>query len=240
MLFQMCYGPEIQTIFESIRRNPGLSRCQLKHTYQYQEEGDISSLIDGALVILKDLNYIHDENGFLYSNDVDWKVTDIFRKLNRISQTEEEETLNFVFSTMYDQVFVKPDKMFVVNIHYQVNSKFSKTMVGHEKINAWKRIMEFLGLGRRVYSGFYALPQLSLLQEIVREAGEYEGGLQPYCERVIQPILPCITSQGNIFKGILYGLLALNDQRIIEISCKQDLPYKSYGPNHEWNWIKVQ
>ncbi|NRR19750.1 hypothetical protein [Brevibacillus sp. MS2.2] len=240
MLFQMCYGPELKAIYESIRQNPGQSRSHLKNSYQYENEGDITSLIDGALTMLKDLNFIHEEDGNIYSKDGrDWRVIDVFRELSHISEFEEGETLNRIFSNLYDQVFVKPDQLYVVNIHYQINSILSKTMVGREKINAWKRIMEYFGLGRRVYSGFYALPHLALLHEIILESGEWEGGLHPFCENVINPILPCITSEGNIFRGMLYGLIALNDQKVIEISNKQDLPYKSYGPNHQWNWIKI-
>lgn len=240
MLFQMCYGPEIEAIYESIRQGSGMNRSQLKSAYQYREEGDITSLIDGTLTILKNLRFIYEENGKMYSSEGrEWKVTDVFRELTKISEQEESETLNLVFATLYDQVFVKPDKIFVDNIHYQVNSLLSKIMVGHEKINAWKRIMEFLGLGRRVYSGFYALPHLSLLREIILEVRGWEGGLHPFCENVIQPTLPCITSGGSIFRGMLYGLLALNDEKIIDITYKQDLPFKSYGPNHQWNWIKI-
>ncbi|MFG0216648.1 hypothetical protein ACFU8X_26690 [Brevibacillus porteri] len=240
MLFQMCYGPELKVIYESIRQNPGLNRNHLKNDYQYKEKGDISSLIDGALTMLIDLNFIHEDEGYMYvKDDRDWRVTSVFKELSNISKCEERETLNFIFSSLYDQVFVKPNQLFVTNIHYQINSSLSKMMVGHEKINAWKRIMEYFGLGRRVYSGFYALPNLALLHEIIMEVGEWEGGLHPFCENVINPILPCITSEGNIFRGMLYGLIALNEEKIIEVSNKQDLPYKSYGPNHQWNWIKI-
>jgi hypothetical protein len=237
----MCYGPEIQAIYESIRREPGQTLSQLVEKYQYQRDGDISSLVTGALTMLKDLQFIHqDETRYLPISNHRWSVTDVFRKLNEISKTENDETLDYIFSSLYDELFVKPDKMFIVNIHYHVNSKFTKTMIGHEKVNTWKRIMEFFGLGRRVYSGFYALPHLSLLRQIVSEIGDWEGGLHPFCERNIHPIIPCLTFEGNIFKGLLFGLLELNNQKIIEVSHKQDLPFKSYGQNYEWNWIKVK
>jgi hypothetical protein len=235
----MCYGPELESIFETIRRQPGQDITMLKQNYQYVKEGDITSLIDSALTMLEDLEFVRREGTRYFTlEDRSWSNKEVFLKLQRISQLNDE-SLNYVFASLYEQIFVKPDRMFATNIHYQINSKFTKTMVGHEKINAWKRMMECWGLGRRVYSGFYALPHLTLLQEIISEIGEWEGGLHPFCDKNIKPILPCVTSEGNIFRGTIYGLMALHDQNVLEISYKQDLPYKSYGPNNEWNWIKI-
>ncbi|MGY5484118.1 hypothetical protein [Paenibacillus sp. ALE2] len=242
MLFQMCYGPEIEAIYETIRNHSGLDTQTLRQNYQYSEEGDISSLIDGALTILLDLHFIRkEESGLVAIKDRSWSNKEVFSRLADISRTEigNDESLNFVFSSLYNQVFVKQDKMFVTDIHYYVNSRFTRTMVGHEKINAWKRMMECWGLGKRVYTGFYALPHLSLLQEIIEEIGDWEGGLHPFCEKYIHPILPCITSEGRIFRGMVFGLMGLHNKSL-EISYKQDLPFKSYGPNQEWNWIRLR
>lgn len=242
MLFQMCYGPEIEAIYETIRRYPGLTTQALRQNYQYTEEGDISSLIDGAITVLLDLQFIRkDETGLTVIEDRLWSNKEVFKRLQDIIRSENEQSfsMNHIFSTLYDQAFVKPDKMFATNIHYYVNSRYERTMVGHEKINAWKRMMECWGLGRRVYSGFYALPHLSLLQEIINDVGEWEGGLHPFCEKFIHPILPCITEEGQIFKGTIFGLMGLHN-KCLEISYKQDLPFKSYGPNQEWNWIQLR
>lgn len=242
MLFQMCYGPEIESIYETIRKNPVVDVQTLKQNYQYNEEGDISSLIDGALTILLDLHFIRkEERNLIVTEDKCWSNQEVLSRLRSISQSEtnNDENLNFVFSSLYEEIFVKQDKMFVTNIHYHVNSRFMKTMVGHEKINAWKRMMECWGLGRRIYTGFYALPHQSLLKEIVLNVGEWEGGLHPFCEKYIHPIFPCITSEGMIFRGVIFGLMGLHN-KAVEISYKQDLPFKSYGPNQEWNWIQLR
>lgn len=239
MLFQMCYGPEIRSIYEIIRREQKQTIHELKEKFQYSGEGDITSLIDGALVLLKDLQFVNQENQVYFPVEPQWSVIEIFKKLRAISQVKQEDSLNYVFSTLYEELFVKPDRLFLVNMHYHINSKFDKTMVGHEKVNAWKRIMEYFGLGRRVYAGFYALPHLGLLKEILSAVGPWEGGLHPFCENKLHPIIPCITGDGNVFKGLLFGLVSLNDQGYIELSYKQDLPFKAYGPEHQWNWIKV-
>lgn len=239
MLFQMCYGPEIRSIYEIIRCEERQSILELKEKFQYSREGDITSLIDGALVLLKDLQYIGQENQVYFPVEQQWSVIEIFKKLRVISHQKEEESLNYVFSSLYEEIFVKPNRLFLVNLHHQINSKFQKTMVGREKVNAWKRLMEYFGLGRRVYSGFYALPHLEFLKEIISSVGPWEGGLHPFCEKMVHPIIPSITADGNVYKGLLFGLVALNDIGYIELSYKQDLPFRTYGSERQWNWIKV-
>lgn len=241
MLFQMCYGPEIESIYNSIKGCPGQNVTQLKKIYQYTNDGDITSLIESAVIVLEDLKFIRKEESHLFvTEDLEWSNKEVLRRIQTVCKSESrgDESLNYTFTSLYEHLFVKPDTMFITNIHYQVNNKFNKTLVGHEKINAWKRMMECWGLGRRVYSGFYALPHLTLLQDIIKKVGEWEGGIHPFCEKYIQTYLPCITSDGNIFKGTIFGLVHLHNMKFIELSFKQDLPYKSYGKNNEWNWIK--
>jgi hypothetical protein len=236
----MCYGPEIKSIFECMQKEPGLTVNDLKERYQYKVDGDIKSLIDGVLIFLRELDFIEQENEQYYVKTSGWSSVALFIRLNEIVKQSNEDSLNYVFASLYDKMFVKPDKLFMNNLHYQINSNYEKTLIGHEKINAWKRIMECYGLGRRVYSGFYALPRLEILTEIILEIGPWEGPLHQYCEKHVNLILPCMTNEGNVFKGLLYGLNMLSEKGIIEINNKQDLPYKSYGPDHMWNWIKTE
>lgn len=239
MLFQMCYGPEIRTIFECINRGNASSSIELKSIMQYQDNGDISSLIDGVIVFLKDIGFIEQKDQMLVPLIPEWSPLQVLKKLKELSSISDGDSLNYIFTNIHDRLFVKPNRMFLVNIHYHVNSCFPKTMVGHEKINAWKRVMEYMGVGRRVYSGFYALPQLELIKEILREVGTWEGGLHPFCEKYIDPVFPCITSDSKVYNGILFALVALSETGFLKITHKQDLPYKSYGPNFEWNWIEI-
>lgn len=240
MLFQMCYGPEIQTIFESILRQPGKTVGDLKHEFQYKQDGDIKSLIEGVITFLEEVKYVNRTEEGIIPLEKEWDRLRLFRNMREISRHEPIDSLNYVFTTLYDQLFVKPDRMFLTNMHHHINSKFERTLVGHEKINAWKRMMECFGLGRRAYTGFYALPQISLLKELVQHISSWEGPLHQYCETHIEPTLPCLTTEGNVYSGLIFGLAYLNSIGYIELSQKQDLPFKSYGPNHEWNWIHIK
>ncbi len=124
MLFQMCYGPEIKSIYEMITKYPGLKVEDLKKKFQYQPEGDISSLIESVAIFLKELEVVHQEEGKLFSKGNRWDVVDIFRVLRLISTTAEKESLNFAFASLYDTLFVKPDRLFLTDMHYHVNVHF--------------------------------------------------------------------------------------------------------------------
>lgn len=238
MLFQMCYGPEIVSIYEHIRSRSGVTLDELCQSYQYRPDGDIRSLIEITLTFLSDLALIADREEQYVALGTGWDDLAFFSKLNQIGQEETPDSLNHVFARMFYQLFVVPDRMYIRNVHYHVNQQFEKTVVGQEKVNAWKRIMECFGLGYRAYSGFYALPQLRLMELFLNRSGQWEGPLQQYCEEHIDPILPCVY-QGRIYSGILAGLNFLDKRGQIKLSRKQDLPYPSYGPDHGWNWIQV-
>ncbi|WP_438447077.1 hypothetical protein [Gorillibacterium sp. sgz5001074] len=239
MLFQMCYGPEIRTIYECIQKGEANNIRDLKDKMQYQDDGDISSLIESTIVFLKDLEFIEQREHSYHPMVPNWSTLHALLKFRELAKVSEANSLNYIFASIYEEFFVKPNKLFISNIHYHVNSSFPKTMVGHEKINAWKRIMEYFGIGRRAYAGFYALPQIELIIEIIRKIGPWEGGLHPYCEQFIDPILPCMTKDGKVFNGLLFGLVALSERGHIKVEMKQDLPFMSYGPNYEWNWIRI-
>lgn len=243
MLFQMCYGPEIESIYESLRKNPGLDVASLKTKFQYVDSGDITSLIECGLTVLMDLEFVYkDKSKFFVIQDKPWCNKEVFLKLRTISMSETVpiDSLDKIFASLFEWLYVKPDRLFVSNIHYQINSRLMKTVIGHEKVNAWKRMMECWGLGRRIYSGFYALPQLSLMKSIIKGNEAWEGGLHPFCENVIHPIIPCLTSDGNIYRGVIFSLMALHQEGWLQMSYVQDLPYKSYGPKNEFNWIKME
>lgn len=239
MLFQMCYGPEIESIYSTIHRHPGVTTSELKEWFQYNLEGDISSLIEGTINFLKDINFIKTQDKRLYSKVEEWNITNVLTELNLISTEEEEESLNYIFTRMYYELFIKSDELFIEDIYYETNLIFNNS-VGQEKINAWKRMMEFFGLGYRVYGGFYALPHPSLLIKIIEKYKGWEGPVQTFCQSHLSTIIPC-EYKGRIYKGVVYGLQNLHTEGVIQLQYKQDLPYTVFQESQgQWNWIKIK
>lgn len=239
-LFQICYGPEIELIYKLIQKNPGIKFADLVKKIQYEEEGDISSLVEAVEKFLLNLDFIKvDENKSLWPLEDTFTKLGIVKRINEISLSiSDSANPNFVFSSMYFQIFVTRNQLFVKDLHYQTNLLFEKIMVGQEKINAWKRMMEFFGLGYRVYGGFYALPHPEIMKDLINENENWEGPIQSFFETIINPIIPCINN-GEVYLGMIYALLNLNKKNNVVFSKKQDLPFYSYGENKEWNWMEI-
>lgn len=240
-LFQICYGPEIGAILQTVQRYPGISREALITKYQYQPEGDISSLMDAALIFLINLNYIEIDSlkNVWPLKETEVKIINYHERLKEIAEeTSNPADPNYVFSNMYYQLFVVPNQLYVKDIHYEANLKFEKLAISQEKVNAWKRIMEYFGLGYRVYGGFYALPHIHLMEMSVKKIGEWEGPLQVLFEKKLDPFIPCVY-KGTVFNGMIYSILNLGKGNTLKLSKKQDLPYQSFGEQKQWNWVKL-
>lgn len=239
-LFQICYGPEIESIFNVIKKYPGISISGLVEKFQYSDQGDISSLVDAVLNFLINLNFIKiDENKKIYPTNKHISKLNIIKRLSEIArETNDPSNPNYVFSSIYYQIFVTQNQLFVKDLYYQTNLEFEKCLVSQEKINAWKRMMQFFGLGYRVYGGFYALPHNELMTEMLKENENWEGPIQIFLENHIDPYIPCIYN-GNAYLGVVFSLLNLGNNGYISLSKKQDLPYHSYGEKKEWNWMRI-
>jgi hypothetical protein len=241
-LFQICYGPEILAINNTIYSEPGVTRKEIIENYQINHGNDISSLVDAVLNFLLNLELIKfdQEKGLWPESDYSLEKLDYIVRLNKIKNNLSDiSDHNLVFSRIYYDSFVIPNQLFVKDLYYVTNLNYEKVVISHEKINAWKRIMEYLGLGFRMYGGFYALPQPTLMKDIVNRIGSWEGPLQQYFEKQIHKYIPC-NHNGSLFRGVVFSILNLNDYENVTLSKKQDLPFSSFGDNYEFNWIKVK
>ncbi|MBN9653289.1 hypothetical protein J0K78_03345 [Halobacillus sp. GSS1] len=240
-LFQLCYGPEIHSIFHTIQSYPNIRKEELVNKFQYKQDGNIDSLIEETLQFLDSLKVINiNENKEIKACETNLDVVDILKKLNLISERSNNPgDPNYVFTNIYIDLFVKPNQLFIGDLHYEINKHYELVSISKEKVNAWKRMMEYFGLGYRYNGGFYALPNYNLLKSIIRRIGKWDGPLQQFFERVIYPIIPCLY-KGDIYRGIVFGLLYLNKVGLVQLSRKQDIPFGSFGGNNEWNWITVR
>jgi hypothetical protein len=240
-LFQICYGPEIGEVLQTVQKYQGISKEDLINKYQYHPEGDISSLVDAALNFLVNLNFINIDNSkniWAINGDVVNELSIIFRLKEITDQSDNLSDPNYIFSSMYYQLFVVPNQMYLKDLYYEANVTFNKLAISLEKVNAWKRIMEYLGLGYRVYGGFYALPHFNLMSRVIQEIGNWEGPMQLLFEEKINPIVPCVYN-GKVFNGFLFSVINMYKVKMIDLSKKQDLPYTSYGEKKQWNWVEI-
>src|SRR5690242_3776651 len=111
MLFQMCYGPEIKSIYEMIRKHPGCTVGELREWFQYQREGDIKSLIEGVVTFLTDLELVTSKEGGLWSDGREWDGLEVFLRLRQVARHTDESSLDHVFAMLHYELFVKPNRL---------------------------------------------------------------------------------------------------------------------------------
>ncbi|MEC1071406.1 hypothetical protein [Priestia megaterium] len=209
--------------------------------FQYNSEGDITSLVEAVVQFLYSLGAIDiNDKKQISSKETQLDVIDIHLQLSKIAQNlNEPSNPNYIFATMFYELFVKSNNLFIHDLHFETNNRFKRISISQEKINAWKRMMEYFGLGYRYNGGFYALPQYKLIKDLINYIGDWEGPLHVFFEDKVHPIIPCVY-KGNVYNGIIFSILNLNSSHQIQLTRKQDLPFQSYGEKSEWNWITVR
>ena len=100
--------------------------------------------------------------------------------------------------------------------------------LSQEKMQAWRRVMEFLGVGKRVGMGFYCSYSPTLLLEILNSRGPQQSSLQSFFETGLVTFLPFETSSHGAAHAVLEPLRSLALAGKISLISRQDSPSKAY------------
>lgn len=254
MLFLTVYGPELESLFLYIHKCRGMnvevSREQLYSVYlphlPSTSKGQTKN-IDDALHYLKAAKLITGDKAYtslLQERELTLPFATLllqkFRHLESIAPNLS--AIDHLYITLLEQLYVNPNKMWVSDVHTIANQLELARRIGglsQEKINAWKRVMEFLGLGYRVGSGFYCLYQPELLHTIARRWMRTEGTLQDFFEGHLQAWLPCLSARGEVALPIAHALEQLARDGRIRLYPKQDSPAKPYFGIHRLKGIEI-
>jgi hypothetical protein len=139
--------------------------------------------------------------------------------------------LDLLYITLLEQLFIAPNRVWISDLHSVTNQLELAQQVGgvsQEKIGAWKRVMEYLGVGYRIGGGFYCLYRPDLLEAIIRRWALSEGTLQEFFEQHLQSWVPSLTSRGDAPLSVTYGLEWLARRGKIRLVPKQDSPSRPY------------
>lgn len=254
MLFLTVYGPELESIFtfiyKSTRMQIEVTREQIYEAYLPQSskpsKGQTKNIED-ALGFLKAAHLIQGDK--LYSSCISETEAMLpfpvlllrqFRLLEQISL--QLSPLDLLYIRMLDCLFISPNQMWVSDLHTAVNQLDLAQQVGgvsQEKVGAWKRVMEFLGVGYRISNGFYCLYQPELINVIARQWTETEGDLQDFIERHLQQWIPCLTARSEIAFSTSYTLEHLVKNGSLSLFTKQDSPSRPYFGNRHLRGIKL-
>lgn len=244
MLFRTVYGPELAAIFNYIQKQ---NEQQVYPTKEMlfdcfiprlsPDQFQTSQNVEDALSFLSSAQVIEYELG--------WRVTPIasstpipFRllvlmQIQRIStgQIPEQHPLDPIYGQILSELFVSPDKTYIDNLHLEVNRlSIVRTNGGlsKEKLQAWKRVMQFFGIGVRVQNGFLCSYTPLIINQIVSMWEKEQGTLQEFIENHFSRFLPCTNRNGEIAKCAANTLLWLHEQGQINLLPLQDSPTRFY------------
>lgn len=254
MLFPTVYGPELESLFRyihSLARDRAVSRAQIYAAYVPQrllpQKGQTKNIED-ALGFLKAARLIAGEQSF--SSCVPEAEAALpfaalllrgFRQLEL--QAPQLPLLDLLYIQMLDRLFISPDRPWISDLHTAANQLDLAHQVGgvsQEKIAAWKRVMEFLGVGYRVGNGFYCLYQPELIATIAHQWARSEGTLQDFFERHLQHWIPCLTARSDVAYAASHPLEWLARHGSLALFPRQDSPSRPYFRDHQFRGIRLQ
>lgn len=243
MLFKTVYGPELQTIAEYIATKPSVTKEKIIHTFVPSINGNLGNTtnLEDALAFLTSAHIIDKNANGTYENQC-MNTPFHARLLACLRQIQQDSSLRVHpadgwYYEIIDRLFVQPDEVLQFGLHKKINALISTEQFSEERINAWKRVLEFAGVGRRIYSGFLCNYHPKRIQEIITLWTETEGPLQLFLEKHFDTFLPWKTKNAEMSRALSIPLEYLHTQGILTLSLKQDLPHRSYIKHNRSNWI---
>ncbi len=243
MLFLTVYGPELESIFWYVYKYThqagSVDREQLYSVYlphAAQASKGQTKNIEDAINYLKATGLIGGDSAyFTRQSNIDIDIPFAALLLRQFRQLEHHSPqlslLDLLYITLLEQLYILPDRLWISDVHAAVNQLELAQQVGgvnQEKIGAWKRVMEFLGIGYRMGSGFYCLYQPKLLHAIAWRWVMTEGTLQEFFEEHLQSWIPSLTARGEAAQSVFYALEQLEQDRKIRLLPKQDSSSRPY------------
>lgn len=246
MLFKTVYGSELFGLFEFLSLKGAKSKEVLYKSFIPVIDGKQSSNanLDDALSFLITSGIVEKNEIGLFKTTIKQMnfLSALLQKLRAIQlgviKTEDE--MNPWFFRIIDELFIKPNCNYLSSVHQNANQISIEFTFSDERINAWKRVSEFIGLGQRIGAGFCCTYQYRVWDLLLREWNKDEGPLQEFFEQHFDNYLPWRDAKGNVNKMVFESMLYLDKEGIITLSKKQDLPNRSYGNGHLYNWIIKQ
>jgi len=251
MLFRTVYGPELEAIYRYVieRNAQGIhpQRADIHATFiPRRPDGGFppTQNVDDALAFLKSARMMEEADGY-YARETMPGVPfaiQVLRALRRIERKEKhpDHPVDPLYSLLLTELFIKPDRLFVQDVHAEANQLRSVQAVGglsREKIGAWKRVVEFLGVGRRVVGGFLCTYSPDLVVAVLAHWDSGRGTIQSFLEDWFDRVLPYARADGDLSRAVSAPLTNLANQGQIDLFPLQDSPTRPYFGRHQYRGI---
>lgn len=216
MLFRTVYGPELASIYAFVSKRGAVSKKALEHWFVQTEvqRAEVTNLEEAIsfLVTLRLLLRHADEPEMLAATPVSDFRLGVLQRLYDAAESHSgvEHPLDPWFYRILSECFIRPNRAFIPQLHEAVNTLDIPVPCSEEKVTAWRRVMEYLGCGRRVGPGFVALYQPELLEAIMRK-WKSEGALEEFLHFAEQYV-PALTATGDMALSIAVPLQVLESR----------------------------
>lgn len=242
MLFRTVYGPELEAIYNYIVKcniqnvNPSKTEiCTMLMLPQTEGKSVSEQSVEDALAFLKSAHLITEEMGYVaydHTPSVPFAIR-VLPWLRRLEQgaVPTDHPLDPLYTCLLTELFIKPDQLFVADVHTSANRLPAVQSVGglsQEKIRAWERVMTFLGIGQRIADGFQCVYAPTLMSMILEQWKERRGTLQSFLEDCLAWMLPYANTNGDLAQAALIPLSYLHTRGQIELFPLQDSPTRAY------------
>ena len=101
--------------------------------------------------------------------------------------------------------------------------------LNREKLQGWRRVMCYLGLGVQIRGEFIFVPAPELVQEILDLCPTPEGSLQTLLEAHVERFIPCLDMAGGLTAAVESSFDLLRRQASLELFVQQDAPSRPFG-----------
>jgi hypothetical protein len=251
MLFRTVYGPELEAVYRYVpeRNVEGIQpeREDVQAAFiARQPDGDLPSTqsIDDALAFLESALMLDEASGYCVSaqaSETSFAVQ-VLQGMRRLEMCESspDHPLDPLYTLLLTELFIRPDRLFVADLHAEANQLRAAEEAGglsKEKVGAWKRVMTFLGVGRRLPGGFQCAYSPSLVKSILAEWNRQEGTLQSFLEDCFALVLPYARVDGGMAQAVKAPLLHLIERGEVDLFSLQDSPTRSYFGRRRYKGI---
>jgi hypothetical protein len=244
VLFRTVYGPELPALHKFVAELGAVSRLQLQRWFvQAEVTATEGSNLEEAVAFLLSAGLFEadrEQSGAIAARPLgDFRLA-LFRRLQEIARSAEPggHSLDPWFLGILDHAFIKPNRGYIPRLHGAVNSLELPAPCSEEKVNAWRRVMEYLGCGYRIQTGFLACYRPDLVLSILRR-WRSEGPLEEWL-RFAEDFVPVFTRTGDLANAMALPIEHLERSGCIRLAARGDLVGRGYLGERRIKWLTVE
>lgn len=231
MLFETVYGPELERVHAAIialaNRGPVDRAAVFACLIPRGAAGERKNVQD-AISFLRSAGLLQGHDILSAIEARPFRLA-LLRQIRRIQLDASAPSLDRGYLQIVEDLFVRPNRVFRRDVHAAANTAHTLALT-QERLAAWARVLEFIGLGHRIEGGFQCVYAPDLLREILAAHATDEEEIEVVLRDMVELYLPARTADGDAALAAWTPLSYLAEVGEIRLSRLQDSPARRYGP----------